>query len=55
MEDTETSNEVPGDDQTDCDDEILDPTWEPQQLQSEYDKAADDNDSTPREGLVYLF
>ena len=38
----------------DCDDETLDPTWKPQQLQSEYDKAADDNDSLLREELVEM-
>ena len=52
MEDLEASNEVPGEDQMDCDDETVDPTWKLQQLQSEYDKAADDNDSSPREELV---
>ena len=52
MEDLEASNEVPGEDQMDCDEETVDPTWKPQQLQSEYDKAADDNDSSPREELV---
>ena len=42
MEEKEESNKVSGEDQMDCDDETLDPTWKPQQLQSEYDKAADD-------------
>ena len=43
MEDLEASNEVP-EQEMDCDDETSDPSWKPQQLQSEYDKAADDND-----------
>ena len=29
MEDLEASNEVPGEDQMDCDDETVDPTWKP--------------------------
>ena len=48
MEDLEASNEVP-EEEMDCDDETSDPSWKPQQLQSEYDKAADDNDSAPKE------
>jgi hypothetical protein len=54
MEEMEERNEVSGEDQMDCDDEALDPTWKPQQLQSEYDKAADDNDSQPRAELVEM-
>ena len=41
MEDLEASNEVPGQ-EMDCDDETSDPSWKPQQLQSEYDKTADE-------------
>ena len=41
MEDLEASNEMPGQ-EMDCDDETSDPSWKPQQLQSEYDKTADD-------------
>ena len=48
MEDLEASNEVLGQ-EMDYDDETSDPSWKPQQLQSEYDKTADDNDSAPRE------
>ena len=48
MEVLEASNEVP-EQEMDCDDERSDPSWKPQQLQSEYDKAADDNDSAPKE------
>ena len=39
-------------DKIDGDDEIVDPTWKPQQLLHDYNKAANDNDSTPNELLV---
>ena len=48
MEDLEASNKVPGQ-EMDCDNETSDPNWKPKQLQCEYDKTADDNDSAPRE------